>query len=307
MLFRLKTEDLHIDFLGMRKNAAALSAFIILAGLVAFIAMGGLNYGIDFRGGTLVQVRIQGAESISAIRDVLLEGNIESFSLQTFGSEDDSEYLVTLRKVEQTKADGETGAAQQVERVLRGVYDDLEVRRVESVGPRVGEELKVAALQAIFFSLIAILLYIWFRFQWRFGIGAVVAVLHDVLVVLAAFVITQKEISLPVVAAILTVAGYSINDTIVIFDRIRENLQKFQKKPVTDVFNESLVQTLNRTLLTSGTTLFVVLAIFIFGGSIISDFAFALLIGVIVGTYSSLFIASPMVFWLRQLFPPRIH
>ncbi len=174
------------------------------------------------------------------------------------------------------------------------------------MGPKVGEELKTAAFRAIVFSLVAILIYVWIRFQWRYSIGALVALFHDVLLVLAAFAVTQKEISLPVVAGILTVAGYSINDTIVIFDRIRENLRRFQKRAIFDTFNVSVNQTLSRTLLTSGTTLFVVLSIFVFGGGIINDFAFALLLGVVVGTYSSVFIAAPLVYILLQRFPPKL-
>ncbi len=198
-----------------------------------------------------------------------------------------------------------TGIAQKVKKVLKEAFPGMVVRRVESVGPRVGEELRLAAAQAILFSLVAILLYVWLRFQWRYSIGALTALVHDVLIVLAAFVVTQKEITLPVVAAVLTVAGYSINDTIVIFDRIRENFRRYQKKSAVDIINESLSQTLNRTLLTSGTTLFVLLSIFFFGGNIINDFAFALVIGVVVGTYSSVFIAAPVLYLLREVFPTK--
>jgi preprotein translocase subunit SecF len=181
------------------------------------------------------------------------------------------------------------------------------MRRVESVGPRVGAELKTSAYEAILFSLIAILAYIWVRFEWRYSIGAIVATTHDVLIVLAAFVFTQREISLTVVAAVLTVAGYSVNDTIVIFDRIREFVRKFQKKDVKDTFNDSINQTLSRTVLTAGTTLFVVLALYFFGGDIINDFAFALTIGIVVGTYSSIFVAAPVVYMLLQRFPARLR
>lgn len=303
---RLIKEETHFDFLGKRYYSLAGSALLILAGLAVYFLQGGLNYGIDFRGGTLVQVQLQERYDISTIRETLSDGGIGSFALQAFGEADANEYLITLaRAAKLEERNGQTPSA-KVKSVLIERFPSLVVRRVESVGPKVGEELKTAAFQAIVFSLLAILIYTWIRFQWRYSIGALVALFHDVLLVLAAFAATQKEISLPVVAAILTVAGYSINDTIVIFDRIRENLRRFQKRPIFDTFNVSVNQTLSRTLLTSGTTLFVVLAIFTFGGGIINDFAFALLLGVVVGTYSSVFIASPLVYILLQRFPRKL-
>jgi len=302
---KLISDNLHIDFLGMRRLSLSGSGLLMLATVAAFILMGGFNYGIDFRGGSVVQVQFGKTHAIGEIRDALTAGNIPSFQLQAFGDESDNEYLISLTETESEHVgDAQTPAA-RVEAVLAENFDDITIRRVESVGPRVGDELKEKALEAILFSLGAILLYTWFRFQWRFGVGAVVALMHDVLIVLGAFVITQKEISLPVVAAVLTVAGYSINDTIVIFDRIRENMRKFQKMELAEIFNSSMNQTLSRTVLTSGTTLFVVLSIFLFGGKIINDFAFALVIGLIVGTYSTLFVAAPVGYWLQVRFPPR--
>lgn len=304
---RILKEDLNLDFLSRRVWAFGLSCVLLAVGLAVFFMRGGLNYGIDFSGGTIVQVQFESKQDIGAIRGVLADGKFGSFALQTFGEEDNFEFLITVGKALQELSIDSESAAQEIERVLRAEYPNLKVRRVESVGPKVGEELKAAASQAILFSLVAILIYIWFRFQWRYSAGAIVALSHDVLIVLVAFAATQKEITLPVVAAVLTVAGYSINDTIVIFDRIRENFRKFQKKPAEDVINESLNQTLNRTLLTSGTTLFVLIAIFLFGGEIINDFAFALLIGVVAGTYSSIFIATPVFYLLRQAFPQKLR
>jgi preprotein translocase subunit SecF len=303
---RLIKADTHFDFLGKRKLSFIVSSLAILAGIAGYFLLGGLNYGIDFRGGTLVQVRIPETGDINRIRQALSDGGVNSFSLQSFGEVGGHEYMITLGKAEEaTGPVGESESA-RVEGVLKEHFPSLTVRRVESVGPKVGGELRLAASLAILFSLVAILLYVWLRFQWRYSVGAVVALFHDVLVVLAAFILTGKEITLPVVAAILTVAGYSINDTIVIFDRIRENLRKFQKKALFDNFNESINQTLSRTVLTSGTTLLVVLAMYLFGGEIINDFAYALLIGIVVGTYSSVFVAAPLVFNLLNLFPPKL-
>ena len=303
---RIFKEDLHIDFLSKRYWAFALSGVLLTAGVIALFAQGGLNYGIDFSGGTIVQVQFEEQHEIARIRQTLAAGKIGSFSLQSFGAEENNEFLITVGKADRKGLIENEGIAQEIEQLLKAQYTGLAVRRVESVGPKVGEELKLAAGEAILFSLVAILLYVWLRFQWRYSIGAIVALMHDILIVLMAFAATQKEITLPVVAAILTVAGYSINDTIVIFDRIRENFRKFQKKPGVDIINESVNQTLSRTLLTSGTTLFVLFSIFLFGGEIINDFAFALLIGVVTGTYSSVFIASPVFYGLRQQFPQKL-
>lgn len=303
---RLIKEDTQLDFMGKRHIFSVFSALLILASIAAFFLMGGFNYGIDFRGGTLVQVQFDKPVEIDQIRDNLTQGKVGSFSLQSFGDDTGNEYLVTLAQSDAEKREATT-AGGQVENVLKKNYPSIKIRRVESVGPKVGEELKQAAFNAIIFSLVAILFYIWMRFQWRYSLGAIIALAHDVVLVLGLFVLMQKEISLPVVAGILTVAGYSINDTIVIFDRIRENMHHYRKKAPLEIFNQSINQTLSRTLLTSGTTLFVVLSIFLFGGEIIHDFAFALLIGVTTGTYSSVMVASPVVYALLMKFPPKAH
>lgn len=303
---KLIKEETHIDFLGKRTFSLALSGAAVIAGIVGYFVLGGLNYGIDFTGGTLMQVRLDNARNITEIREAISESDLGGFSLQTFGDAEANEYLITLAETGEAGESASSSPGVRVEKVLKKNFPSLTVRRVESVGPKVGEELKLAAFQAIVFSVVAIVFYVWLRFQWRYSIGALIALFHDVLIVLAAFVITGKEISLPVVAAILTVAGYSINDTIVIFDRMRENLRRFQKKAQFDSINESINQTLSRTILTSATTMLVVLALFLFGGEIINDFAFALLIGVAVGTYSSIFIAAPMVYNLLQWVPVKI-
>jgi len=303
---RFLSNQTHFDFLGWRFISLGSSWAVIVAGLIAYFALGGLNYGIDFNGGTLVQIKMEKANDITAVRQALSDGGIASFSLQAFGDPSAHEFLVSLGKSEEGTAVAGRSVAAQVESVLKERFPTLSVRRVESVGPKVGAELKNAAYEAILFSMLALLLYIWVRFEWRYSVGAIVATTHDVLIVLAAFVFTQREMSLTVVAAVLTVAGYSVNDTIVIFDRIREFMRKFQKKEPKDTFNDSINQTLSRTVLTSGTTLFVVLAIYLFGGEIINDFAFALLVGILVGTYSSIFVAAPVVYMLLQRFPVKV-
>ena len=303
---RIIKEETHFNFLAKGPLCISLSGLLVLAGIVAYFAMGGLNYGVDFRGGTDVQVQFKETIDIKAVRQALSDGEIGSFSLKSFGQPGDNEFLISLGKTERTIGD-KKNRGEEVKNLLKAKYPSLTVRRIESVGPRVGKELRLKAAQAIVFSLIAILLYVWLRFQWRYSIGALVALFHDVLIVMIAFVVTGKEVTLPVVAAILTIAGYSINDTIVIFDRIRENLRRYQKKEIYDIFNQSVNQTLSRTILTSGTTLFVVLAIYFFGGAIINDFAFALVLGVVVGTYSSIFIAAPIVHNLMKWFPAKIR
>ena len=303
---RIIKGETKINFLGKSPLFLSLSGLLVLAGFVAFFTMGGLNYGVDFRGGTDVQVQFKEAIEIKAVRQALSDSEIGSFLLKSFGKEGDNEFLISLGKKERSVGD-KKDRGEEVKNALKARFPSLTVRRIESVGPQVGVELRNKAAQAILFSLIAIMLYVWLRFQWRYSIGALVALCHDVLIVMAAFVITGKEVTLPVVAAILTIAGYSINDTIVIFDRIRENLRRYHKKEAFEIFNESVNQTLSRTILTSGTTLFVVLSIFFFGGAIINDFAFALVLGVVVGTYSSIYIAAPIVYNLMKWFPAKVR
>jgi len=309
---RLIKEETHLDFMGKARLAAIISALALIAGLVGYFTMGGLNYGIDFKGGTLVQVRFEESVDIDTLRGTLSGSDLGTFSLQSFGEDGGNEFLITLAgaqgdgQAQKQEALTDRNISARVETLLKEHHPKFSIRRVESVGPKVGEELKQSAVLAILLSLLLILAYTSFRFQWRYGVAAIVALFHDVLIVMAAFVFSQHEISLPVVAAVLTVAGYSINDTIVIFDRLRENIRRFHKKSAEDIINESINQTLSRTLLTSGTTIFVVLALFIFGGEIIRDFSFALLVGVVVGTYSSIFIASPMFHTLLRWFPTKV-
>jgi preprotein translocase subunit SecF len=276
---------------------------ILIAGFVSVITHGGLNYGIDFRGGTNVQIRFADAVDLDSLRGLFKEQDLGNVVLQTFGSEEEHEILLGL------PVDSALGTGEDLTAKLRGVlgtqYPGLEIRRIETVGPRVGDELKENALLAIVVALGLILLYVTFRFEWRQGVSAILTLLHDVLVVVSVFSLLDKEFTLSVVAALLTVVGYSLNDTIVVFDRIRENQGRFRKQALEWVMNLSITETLSRTLITSGTTLLVVTALLVLGGEIIFDFAFALLVGVLIGTYSSIYVASPLVLRLNKGQRPR--
>lgn len=352
----------HIDFLSKRQLFFTLSLIAILIGFVSIIFHGGLNYGIDFSGGTLVQVLFKQPVKIQDVRSALSEIQLGDSIIQKYGSDkeilirtirkatDQNEFLEALWKklsVPEYKADYsintkgttdmtitarseerknqlETAIAalglkdiqahvdglnvsvhfleisHEISETLKNTFTDnqFEIRKVEMVGPQVGQELRRAALVAISIALLGILIYITVRFEFKFAIAAILALIHDVLITVGAFSILNKEFNLPIVAALLTIIGYSLNDTIVVFDRIRENMKLMRKEPLTLTVNSSINQTLSRTIMTSGTTLFVVLCLFFFGGEVIHDFAFALLVGIVVGTYSSIYIASPfMIMW----------
>jgi len=295
-------EGQFIDFLSFKRTAAVFSAILILGGVASIVAHQGLKYGIDFRGGTNVQIQFSNPPDLDQLRQFFAEKGMNNVVLQTFGDAADQEILLGLP----TGSPLGTGEklTSELRKILLPQHPKLEIRRIETIGPKVGDELKISAVQAIFIALGLVLLYITIRFQWRQGVSAIVALLHDVLVVIGMFSILDKEFSLTVVAALLTVVGYSLNDTIVVFDRIRENQGKYRKKPFEEMINLSITETLSRTLITSGTTLLVVLALFILGGEIIHDFAFALLVGVLIGTYSSIYVASPVSVFLTKLAPP---
>ena len=295
-------EGQFIDFLSFKRTAAVFSAILILGGVASIVAHQGLKYGIDFRGGTNVQIQFSTPPDLDQLRQFFAEKGMKNVVLQTFGDAADQEILLGLP----TGSPLGTGEklTSELRQILLPQHPKLEIRRIETIGPKVGDELKISAVQAIFIALGLVLFYITIRFQWRQGVSAIVALVHDVLVVIGMFSILDKEFSLTVVAALLTVVGYSLNDTIVVFDRIRENQGKYRKKPFEEMINLSITETLSRTLITSGTTLLVVLALFILGGEIIHDFAFALLVGVLIGTYSSIYVASPVSVFLTKLAPP---
>jgi len=292
---QLVKPDINVNFVGRRKLAILASCALILIGLVSLVVKGGPEYGIDFAGGTLVQVKFSTETTAGAIKDALKPLELGGLVVQRFGDEA-SEFLV---RAQATSSELE-GFGKKVGDALGATFgaDQVDIRRVEMVGPQVGKDLREKGFKAILFAMIAILIYITLRFEFRFAVGAILALVHDVLITLGAFSIFGKEIDLPIIAAFLAIIGYSLNDTIIVYDRIRENMGKYAKEGFETIINRSINETLSRTILTSGTTLLVVVALFIFGGGVIHNFAFALLVGVIVGTYSSIFVASPLlIFW----------
>ena len=294
---QLFKDETRFDFMGQITAAMIISGIVILIGLGSIVFSGGLKYGIDFAGGTLVQLQLKNPPDIEVIRDGLKTIGLGESTIQEFGSKKD-----ILIRVERSEEKLEAVGA-MVKRSLSQKFnsDDITVVRVEMVGPKVGRDLREKALLSILYAIIGIVIYISWRFEFQYAIAAIIALIHDVLVTMGAFSILDKEFTLVIVAAFLTIIGYSLNDTIVVFDRIRENLRRKGKLSLSEIINSSINQTLSRTLLTSGTTLLVVLALFFFGGEIIHDFSFALLVGVFVGTYSSIFIASVfLVYWASR-------
>ncbi len=288
------------DFIGRRWIAISASAVLIVIGLLT-AGIRGLNYGIDFAGGTLVELRMPRDVDIEDVRRELRGIGMGDSTIQHYGSKD--EILIRMMRSPK-RVEGLQG---EIIKALEVVYGqgNIELRRTEVVGPQVGAALRKQAALAMAYALIGILIYITIRFEFRFAVAAILALVHDVLITLGAFAVTNKELSLPVIAAFLTIVGYSLNDTIVVFDRIRENLKLFRRESYEAVFNRSINETLSRTILTSLTTMLVVLALFFLGGEVIHDFAFALLVGIVVGTYSSIFVASPILVFWQLLMPSR--
>jgi preprotein translocase subunit SecF len=293
---------LNIDFISKRKIAFMVSALLILLSLGS-LAFKGLNFGIDFTGGTLVEVKFDKAPKIADVRAAISPKGYGNAIIQEFGAPE--EILIRVQNSEEEKSSNiSTAILDALSETFTA--DAVEMRRVEFVGPQVGEELTRAGIMAVLIAMLAILVYVTFRFQFRFALGADAALLHDITIVLGLFALTGKEFTLPVIAALLTVIGYSLNDTIVVFDRIRENFEANRKRKTpedeTVIVNNSLNQTLARTLMTSITTLLVVLALFFLGGEVIHDFAFALIAGIFIGTYSSIYVASPVMMSLAGHF-----
>jgi preprotein translocase SecF subunit len=286
----------HINFVGVRRFAYVLSGAALL-GTAILLLSGTLKGGVDFTGGHLVQVRFEGTSvHISDVRALLEEAGVGGSEVQTFG--DVNELLIRVP----LSPEGAQERLPVEDIILESYAGNAEITRVEDVGPKIGSELRGDAIRAVLWALVLLLIYISWRFELRFAVGAIVALAHDVLITLGAFAISGREIGLPVVAALLTIVGYSLNDTIVVFDRIREQLRLMRREAFEHVVNLSINRSLSRTIITSLTTLIVVLILYLFGGRVINDFAFALLVGVIVGTYSSVFVASPVVIeWHRYI------
>ncbi len=287
--------NINLDFVGKKNIAVMFSAALIVIGLLSLLIKGGPNYGIDFAGGTLVQVKFTQTTKALEIKDALQGLDLGSLVVQQFG-EDADEFLI---RAQNTSAELE-GLSQTISTALESKYGTgaVEVRRAEMVGPQVGKDLREKGLMAILYAMVGILAYVTWRFEFRFAVGAILALVHDVLITLGAFSLFNMEIDLPVIAAFLAIIGYSLNDTIIVYDRIRENMAKHGKDGLVKIINRSINETLSRTILTSGTTMLVVAALFLFGGGVIHTFAFALLVGILIGTYSSVFVASPLlIFW----------
>jgi len=277
-----------IDFMGKRLVAFAVSGILIISSIVILAAVD-LNYGLDFTGGTLIEVSYPVAPEISDVRSNLTSAGLDNAVVQTFGAATDIVVRIPPLDAKNSNAEVSTVVLQALQ---QGVEGEVVMRRVEFVGPQVGEELTEQGILAVVYALIGIFLYVMIRFQWRFSVGAVTALVHDILITMGILAVLQVEFDLTVIAALLAVIGYSLNDTIVLFDRIRENFPRLRKASPIEVVNTSVNETLSRTLMTSITTLLVLTALFIFGGEIIHAFAFTLIVGVLVGTYSSIYVAS---------------
>jgi preprotein translocase subunit SecF len=288
-------QNTNINFVGRMKYAFGFSLLLILIGAASLIGHGGPHLSIDFTGGTVLQVKIEPPASTAEVRLILQDAGFAGAQVQDFGH---GEHLINYPGLRTENED----VPEQLRRALADKLSDATVtsERQETVGPKIGGELRTAAMNSIVAALILIILYITVRFIFRYGVAAILALVHDVMITLGVFSLLNKEISLSIIAAFLTIIGYSLNDTIVVFDRIRENMRLRRRESYRDVINRSINETLSRTLLTSGTTLLVAGALYALGGPVIHDFAFALCFGVIIGTYSSIFIASPILVWWTE-------
>jgi preprotein translocase subunit SecF len=284
--------NLRLPFMRFKGLALGLSIVGMLGSLLLFFTMG-LNYGVDFKGGSLVEVQSQsGPADIAGMREKLGKLGLGSVQIQQFGAPTD----VLIRVEEQPG--GDAAQQQALKKVVDALGSGYIQRRVEVVGPAVSSELRMTGFIAVAASLLAIVAYVWFRFEWQFALGAIVALVHDVLMTVGVFCITQMEFDLSTVAALLTILGYSVNDTVVVSDRVRENLRKYKRMDLNELLNLSINETLSRTILTGCTAIAVLLALYIFGGEVIRNFNFAMLFGVLIGTYSSIFIAAPLLGYL---------
>ena len=280
--------NVNLSFIPKRKIFMAFSALLVAASVFMFLSKG-LNYGIDFKGGIMLEVRTEKAANIAGMRTTLGDLGLGEVSLQEFGQPTD--VLVRIQRQD----GGEKAQQEAVNTIKAALGSSVEYRRTEFVGPKVSDELFWDGLTAVGLAVLAILMYIWFRFEWQFGLGAVVALSHDVITTIGIFALMGFEFNLSTVAAVLTIAGYSINDTVVVFDRVRENLRKYKKMPFPELLNNSINQTLSRTVITSVTTMLALLALYFLGGEVIRDFSFAMIWGVLIGTYSSIFLAVPIL------------
>ncbi len=294
---------INIDLVGKMRIACWASLVVIIISVLSLVFHGGPKLGIDFAGGTQIQVKFSQEATADGIRDSLRSMGLDNNVIQRFGYKDNNEFLI---KTERSSSELE-GLSDKITEALGATYgkENVDIRRVEVVGPKVGKDLRQKGLLAMLYAVIGILIYVTWRFELRYAIGAIVALIHDVIITVGIFSLLGKEFTLPIIAALLTIIGYSLNDTIVVYDRIRENIKGARKQPLKELVNSSINQVLSRTVLTSVTTLLVVLALFFLGGAVIHDFAFALLVGIVVGTYSSIFVASPTVLAWETISPSK--
>lgn len=299
--FHFIPENINIPFTKMRLMAFSVSLILILISVFT-ISTRGLNLGIDFTGGTLIEVKTPESPNLKALRESLNDLGLGAISIQEFGAADDLLIRIPqqLEDTPEAQKESEKIAQDTVRETLDIKFSSgVDYRRTEFVGPQVGEELKKQGLYAVLFSLLGIMAYVWMRFEWQFGVTALIALAHDTIITLGLFSLTQMQFDLSTVAAILMIAGYSINDTVVVFDRLRENLRKFKKMPLPELFNNAINQTLSRTTMTSITTLLALGALYYFGGEVIRGFVIALIFGIVIGTYSSIFIAAPTLLYMN--------
>lgn len=283
------------DFWGHRWSAYAISIIIIVAS-IALIATKGLNFGIDFTGGTLIEIRTEKPVNLAEMRADLNNLEMGDISIQEFGAPEDLLLRVPQQPGDETV---QTAAIAKVKAELDANYAPIDYRRVEFVGPQVGEELKVQGMLAVLFAMVGIAVYVWVRFEWQFGVAMMAALLHDVIGTLGFFSLTGLSFDLTALAAVLTVAGYSVNDTVVIFDRIRDTMRKYRKQPMLEIINRAINDTLARTVVTGVTTMLALAALAVFGGEVIRGFVFSLMFGVAIGTHSSIFVAALLLMYMR--------
>ena len=286
-------KDLKINFLRVKNIATILSILAIISSLF-FLVYKNLNFGIDFKGGTLIEIKKDENLTIAEIRNQLSELNIGDIQIQTFGSDD----IILIRIENSTNLDANADM-NSIELIRSSLGNDVIIQRTEIVGPKVSSELIQKGIIAIIIAVFLMLFYIWIRFEWQFSIGAVTALIHDVMITMGIFSFLQIEFNLSIIAALLTIIGYSMNDTVVVYDRIRENLRKYKQMNIFDLINQSLNETMSRTLLTSVTTLLALFSLYFLGGEVLKGFTLAMIIGVFIGTYSSVFIASQIILYLN--------
>jgi preprotein translocase SecF subunit len=290
---KLVPAETKVDFIRLHIASFIVSISLVIASLGLFFTQG-LNFGIDFKGGTLIEIGTNGPADIAGLRDVIGNLDLGEVQIQEFGSPED----VLIRVGEKANATDNTENLSAVDQIRNALPQDVTFRRVEVVGPQISGELVRAGFLAVTVAIGLMLFYIWLRFEWQFSVGAVLALIHDIILTIGVFCLIQLEFNLSIIAAILTIVGYSMNDTVVVYDRVRENLRRFKKMPLSDLANLSINSTLSRTVMTSVTTLLALFSLYILGGEVIRGFTLAMIWGVFVGTYSSIFIASPVLMYL---------